>query len=35
MSIFVGAVSGLSGIAEKLGFSFLTGNIPVVPPAPI
>lgn len=35
MAIFEGAVSGLSGIAEKLGFSFLTGNIPIVPPAPI
>ena len=35
MSIFEGAVSGLSGIANKLGFSFLTGNIPLVPPAPI
>ena len=35
MSIFEGAVSGLSGIANKLGFGFLTGNIPLVPPAPI
>lgn len=35
MSIFEGAVSGLSGVANKLGFSFLTGNIPLVPPAPI
>ena len=35
MSIFEGAVSGLSGIADKLGFSFLTGNIPLVPPAPV
>jgi hypothetical protein len=33
MSIFEGAVSGLSGVAEKLGFSFLTGSIPIVPPA--
>jgi len=35
MSIFEGAVSGLSGVANKLGFNFLTGNIPLVPPAPI
>jgi hypothetical protein len=32
MSIFEGAVSGLTGVADKLGFNFLTGNIPVVPP---
>jgi hypothetical protein len=35
MSIFEGAVSGLSGVADKLGFSFLTGNIPIVPPSPV
>jgi hypothetical protein len=35
MSIFEGAVSGLSGVADKLGFSFLTGNIPLVPPSPV
>ena len=35
MSIFEGAVSGLSGVANKLGFNFLTGAIPLVPPAPI
>lgn len=35
MSIFEGAVSGLSNVANKLGFSFLTGAIPLVPPAPV
>jgi len=35
MSIFEGAVSGLTGVADKLGFNFLTGNIPLVPPAPV
>jgi hypothetical protein len=35
MSIFEGAVSGLSGVANRLGFNFLTGAIPLVPPAPI
>jgi hypothetical protein len=33
MAIFEGVVSGVSGIANKLGFNFLTGSIPLVPPA--
>jgi hypothetical protein len=33
MAIFEGVVSGVSGIASKLGFNFLTGSIPLVPPA--
>lgn len=39
MAIFEGVVSGAknlaSGALNKLGFNFLTGAIPVVPPAPI
>lgn len=35
MAIFEGVVSGLSGVADKIGFNFLTGNIPLVPPAPV
>jgi hypothetical protein len=35
MAIFDGVVSGVSGIANKLGFNFLTGAIPLVPPAPV
>lgn len=35
MAIFDGVVKGIGNVADKLGFSFLTGNIPLVPPAPV
>jgi hypothetical protein len=35
MAIFEGVASGLGNFANKLGFNFLTGNIPIVPPSPV
>lgn len=35
MAIFEGVASGIGNIANKLGFNFLTGNIPLVPSAPV
>lgn len=35
MAIFEGAVKGLGSLADKLGFGFITGNIPVHTNAPV
>lgn len=35
MAIFDGVAKGIGDIAGKLGFGFITGTIPLVPPAPV